>query len=294
MSSAKTILVTGGGRGLGRGVVETLAKRGHRVIFTVRDAAQGHRVLEEVRAASPSASVEVREMDLASLASVRRLGSALASEPTPIDVLFHVAGVLQQSRTRRTTQDGLEETIAVNTLAPFLLTYLALPALARSPAARVVCVSSRLHLPGSRGPEVRFDFDDPCLERDYDPDRAYKNSKLALMWLTYELARRLADRRICANAVCPGFVPETAADSVQGFQRWLLRNVLVHMPFAVRYRDAVDNLAFVADDPSIEGKTGLFFAERKPSPSSPESYDETKARRFWTWASSVTGVSGEL
>ena len=77
-------------------------------------------------------------------------------------------------------------------------------------SARIVTVSSRLHLPGSRGRPVDFDFDDPQLVRGYHPDRAYKNSKLAVLWFTYELQRRLAGRKITANAVCPGFVPTTA------------------------------------------------------------------------------------
>ena len=75
----------------------------------------------------------------------------------------------------------------------------------------MITVCSRLHLPGSRGGPVDFDFDDPQLERGYHPDRAYKNSKLAALWFTYELQRRLGQPPITANAVCPGFVPATAA-----------------------------------------------------------------------------------
>lgn len=285
--------MTGGGRGLGRGTVETLAARGHRVIFTVRDEAQGARAVAEFRAAQPSAKVETRALDLSSFASIRVLGERMKSDGEPLDVLFHVAGVLQQSRERRTTRDGHEETLAVNTLAPFLLTHVLRPLLERAPAARIVFVGSRMHLPGSRGPEVRFDFDDPELTREYDPDVAYKSSKLALMWVTHELSRRLAATHVTANAVCPGFVPETAAESTTGFQRWLLRNVLLYMPFAVRYRAAVENLAFMADDPSLEGVTGKFYGERKPIDASPESHDEAKARRFWAWAASVTGAPAD-
>ena len=124
--------------------------------------------------------------------------------------------VMQTSPTRRLSGDGFEETLAVNVLAPFLLTGLLLPALERAPSARVVTVSSRLRLPGSRGEPVDFDFEDPQLEHGYDPDRAYKNSKLAALWFTYELQRRLAPRPITSNAVCPGFVPATAAASTRG------------------------------------------------------------------------------
>lgn len=285
----KTIVLTGGNRGLGRATVEVLAAQGHRVIFTARDPASGQRTLDELRAKHPRAELELGALDLCSLDSVRAFAKEL--EGRPIDVLFHNAGVMQQSSTRRLTMDGFEETLGVNVLAPFLLTKLLLPSLERTPSARVVCVSSRLHLPGSRGVPVAFDFDDPMLERGYHPERAYKNSKLAAAWFAFELNRRLAPRKITANAVCPGFVPLTAAESTHGLQRWLMRRVLVHMPFAVRVEDAASSFAFMAVDPSLEGVGGEFFGEKHPIEASPDARDEAKAKRFWAYACERVGAS---
>ena len=152
-------------------------------------------------------------------------------------------------------------------------------------------MSSRLHLPGSRGPPVNFDFDDPMLERGYQPDRAYKNSKLAALWFAFELNRRLQARKLTANGVCPGFVPITAAESTHGFQKWLLRHVLVHMPFAERLEDAARALAFMAVDPSLEGVGGKFFGEKHPIDASPEARDEAKAKRFWAYACERVGLT---
>ncbi|MFZ0324230.1 MAG: SDR family NAD(P)-dependent oxidoreductase, partial [Actinomycetes bacterium] len=207
----KTVLITGGGRGLGRVTAAKLAVAGCRVILVARTATASKAAAQEIRGTHPEAVVEARWVDLSSMTQIRGFAEAVVGEHEPIDVLFHVAGVMQTSRTRRLSVDGLEETLAVNTLAPFLLTGLLLPALEQAPSARVVTVSSRLHLPGSRGEPVDFDFADPQLEHDYNPDRAYKNSKLAVLWFTYELQRRLQPRPITANAVCPGFVPATAA-----------------------------------------------------------------------------------
>jgi NAD(P)-dependent dehydrogenase (short-subunit alcohol dehydrogenase family) len=285
----KTIVLTGGNRGLGRATVDVLAGQGHRIIFTARDEASGRRALDELRARHPRAELELRMLDLSALDSVRAFAAELESRT--IDVLFHNAGVMQQSPTRRLTKDGFEETLGVNVLAPFLLTKLLLPSLERAPAARVVCVSSRLHLPGSRGVPVDFDFDDPLLERGYHPERAYKNSKLAMLWFAFELNRRLASRKITANAVCPGFVPVTAAESTAGFQKWLMRKVLVHMPFAVRVEDAAGSFAFMAADPSLEGVGGKLFGEKHPIDASPDARDEAKARRFWDWACGRVGVA---
>ena len=178
----------------------------------------------------------------------------------------------------------------MNTVAPFLLTRLLLPLLERSAPARIVTVSSRLHLPGSRGAPVDFDFGDPQLEHDYDPDRAYKNSKLAVLWFTYELQRRLPEG-LTANAVCPGFVPTTAAASTSGVQHWFMAHVLPHMPFATSVDAATDSLVFMAVDAALDGVGGKFFGERHEIESSPESHDVEKARRFWDLATRLTGLS---
>ena len=152
-------------------------------------------VVRELRELAPGCVLDAVPLDLASLASVRACAETL--QQSSIDGLLNNAGVMQQSRVRRQTVDGFEETLQTNVLGPFLLTRLLLP----------------------------------TLERDYEPQRAYKNSKLALLWFTYELARRLAAENVehvTCSAVCPGFVPATAADSTSGLQRFFLRRVLIH------------------------------------------------------------------
>ncbi len=286
----KTVLITCGGRGLGRVTAEKLAVAGDRVVLVARTPEAAEAAAGEIRRNHPDALVEPRSVDLSSLRHLRAFAAEEVERREAIDVLFHVAGVMQQSATRRVTVDGYEETLAVNVLAPFLLTGLLLPALERSPAARVVTVSSRLHLPGSRGEPVQFDFDDPQLEHGYHPDRAYKNSKLAVLWFTYELQRRLPPRPITANAVCPGFVPATAAASTRGAMRFVMQHVMPRMPFATSVGDATDSLVFMAVDPSIEGVGGKFFGERRPIESSPESHDLERAHRFWELAADLTGL----
>lgn len=286
----KTVLVTGGGRGLGRSVAEALVRAGHRVVITARDAAAGERVVAGLRSAVPSAAVEAHRLDLASFADIRRFAAEL---PVGLrfDVLLHVAGVMQQSRTRRLTRDGVEETLGVNAYAMFLLTHELQARLGTGQhVPRVVCVSSRLHEPGSRGPPVAFDFDDPNLERGYDPDRAYKNSKLAVLWFTYELARRFPPPQLTAHAICPGFVPRTAAASAHGATRLLLKYVLPLMPFATSVATATESLRSAAVDPALDASTGDFWADGKPADSSPQSRDVSDARRFWSDAERVTGT----
>lgn len=278
------MLITGGGRGLGRVTAEKLAVLGHRVVLVGRTHLTAQTASDEIRRRHPHVQVEPRSVDLSELSRVRDFADSELDRGDPIDVLFHVAGIMQTSQSRRVTADGYEETLAVNVLAPFLMTALLLPALERSPAARILTVSSRLHLPGSRGRPVDFDFDDPQLERGYHPERAYKNSKLAVLWFTYELQRRLAGREVTVNAVCPGFVPATAAASTTGAMRIVMQHVMPHMPFATSVDAATDSFVFMAVDPSIEGVGGKFFGERHVIDSSPQSRDADQARRFWELA----------
>ena len=294
VEATRTVLLTGGGRGLGRVTAEKLATAGHRVLLLARTQDAASAAAGQIRGRHRDALVETLAADLSSMRQVREVAAEVLDRGQPVDVLMHVAGVMQTSRTRRVTVDGLEETLAVNALAPFLLTGLLLPALERSTSARVVTVSSRLHLPGSRGAPVDFDFADPQLERGYHPDRAYKNSKLALLWFTYELQRRLPPRPVTANAVCPGFVPATAAASVHGAQHLLLRYVLPHLPFATSVEDATDSLVFMAVDPSLEGLGGRFYGERHEIVSSPESHDPERTHRFWELACALTGFAPSL
>ncbi len=286
----KTMVITGGGRGLGRMSAEKLARAGHQVVLVARTRTAADTASSEIRAGYPTANVEPRAVDLTSMDSIRAFAPALADDLGQIDVLFNIAGVMQTSPTRRTTADGFEETFVVNALAPFLLTGLLLPALERADAARVVNVSSRLHLPGSRGKPVDFDFDDPQLEHGYNPDRAYKNSKLAVLWFTYELQRRLGTCAVTVNAICPGFVPTTAAASTSGAMHWFMVHVMPHMPFATSVDAATDSLLYMALDPSLGGVGGKFFGEKDELRSSPESYDLDKARRFWELATELTGL----
>ena len=287
----KRILLTGGGRGLGRVTAEKLAALGHHVLLVARTLPAAQSTVDEIRRRHPEAVIEPRAVDLSSLGEVRAFASREADGGEPLDVLFHIAGVMPTRPTRSVTADGYEETLAVNVLAPFLLTSLLLPALARARSARVVTVGSRLHRPGTRGDPVDFDFDDPQLEHGYNPDRAYKNSKLAVLWFTYELQRQLEDSTISANAVCPGFVPATAAASTRDLMRFVMTHLMPHMPFATSVDAATDSLVYMAVDPSLDGVGGKFYGERRPIESSAQSHDVDQARRFWDLAQRLTAAS---
>ena len=274
-----SVLVTGANRGIGRLAARELLRRGHRVVITARRAQDGEEVRDELADSVPGPRVEWRQLDLASFASVRALAEELGRAGRPLDVVVHNAGTLVPPEHRRLTGDGVEETLQVHAVGPYLLSRLLLPVLARP--SRLVFITSSLHGPGSRGVSVRFRFEDPFLDLGYHPERAYKNAKLAQLWLMQEWERRYGRQGVHADAVCPGFVPVTASAKAQGGTRLLLRWVLPGMPFATTPRVAAAIEADWAErDPAAPG--GEYFDGSKVTAPSADAQDPDKAAAFWS------------
>lgn len=286
----RTFLVTGSNRGLGQATARRLARGGHRLILTARDPAKAQAAAAGVREASPGAELRTEVLDLASLASTRALAARLVAAGEPIHVLVHDAGVLLPPEARALTEDGIELCLQVHAVAPLLLTRALLPVLARP--GRVWMLGSSLHYPKMRGVEVDYRHDDPNLDTRYHPQRAYKNSKLALLWVAYELERRLGRHGLHTDVVSPGFVPTTAAAGMKrSVGRFVMKHLMPHMPFATTLDDSADHLAelFAQTPPDEDG--GRYFHQWEPKPSSEQSLDRAQAERFWRWACERAGVS---
>lgn len=283
-----TAIVTGSTKGIGYVTAKKLAQRGFRVVVTGRSQAQAEEAAKKIAAEVPSASTSGAALDVSSLESVRAFASRFEG---PLKLLVNNAGNMSLDKAAVITKDGIEATLATNTIGPFLLTRLLLPKLREAKPARVVNVGSRAHLPKSGyGAEVNWDWENMKGEKSYEPMTFYKNSKLALMWLGYELDRRLAGSGVVVNTVCPGFVPETVAEHAKGVRYFLFKHVLTHMPNAHTAEEAADNTVFAATDPKYETRGGVFIGEQKEVKSSEDSYDETKAKRFWKIACELAGV----
>ena len=288
------VLVTGGNRGIGYAMAHALAGRGVDVVITARDPERGAAARDRLRLEHPAADVQVLTLDVSDPDAIRRRAAELVAElhadHATLDGLIHNAGLLMPPPTRTLTAEGVEVTLATNALGPLLLTQLLAPALA--PTAKVLGLTSRLHLPGSRGDEVDFSFDDPNLDHGYSPDRAYKNSKLALIWVCRELDRRLADG-VAVQAVCPGFAPETASQYATGRRtRFLMRHVLPHLPFTVTVDQAADDVLWALEAPELAGRGGLYLADRAIADASPDADDPAQAARFWQLAHELWPTAG--
>ena len=214
--TGRRAVVTGGNGGLGLETVRELARKGAHVVMAARNLDKAARAKAEVMAELPKASVEVRALDLGSLASVRAFAAEVLQAHATIDLLFANAGVM--ATPEGTTVDGFETQFGTNHLGHFELTRLLLPALHRSGAGRVVTTSSTARF--GAGP---YDLDDPHhRRRRYEPWEAYGYSKLANLQFALELDRRLraAGSRVAAFSADPGLsntgLQQTTAKQLPG------------------------------------------------------------------------------
>ncbi|MFE2463009.1 SDR family oxidoreductase [Streptomyces sp. NPDC059402] len=194
----KRVVVTGASDGVGLGLALRLAAAGAELVLPVRNEAKGASAVERIRAAAPDVEVSIRALDLASLASVRKLAATLEAEGRPIHLLINNAGVMAPP-TRHTTEDGFELQFGTNHLGHMALTGRLLPLL-REGRARVTTVTSSAARSG------KPDWEDLQAERGYAPVRAYNLSKLANLLFALELNRRstAGGWGIVSNAAHPG------------------------------------------------------------------------------------------
>lgn len=170
--TGRTTVVTGANGGLGLETAKVLAGAGARVVMAARDQAKARRAEATIREHHPAASLEVVELDLASLASVRSAAERIMAAHDRIDILVNNAGLMAMPE--RQTEDGFEMQLGVNHLGHWALTALLMPAILRADAARVVAVTSTAHHIGRA-----IDPDNPHLRGNYGPWKAYGQSKLA-------------------------------------------------------------------------------------------------------------------
>jgi retinol dehydrogenase-12 len=280
----KTCVVTGATSGIGYELARILAGRGAIVIGVGRDPVRCGEAAARIRGATGNPRVVFEVADLSSQMEVRALAARIRDGHDRIDVLVNNAGGF--AFRRRETVDGIEAQFALNYLAGYLLTRLLLPAMSAngSPgSARVIMVSSGSHFSG------RMHWADVGLRRLYNGLTAYDQSKLAAMLFTRELARRLGpDSPVGVYAVDPGLVKTGIGMKGTGG--------LVRMVWRLRTRrginpaEAAATVAFLALDPLIEGRTGMYWKECRPVEPSRRALDAEDARRLWELSESLCGM----
>lgn len=268
-------LVTGATGGIGREVARRLGARGAHVVVTGRSRERGEETVAEIERAGGSA--QLFRADFASMATVRALADEFRDRYDRLDVLVNNAACSQDAR--RLTADGHELTLAVNHLAPYLLTHDLFGLLTDTPDARIVNTSSTVHRRGE------VDFADLRLESDYEAFAAYARSKLANLLFTTELAARVD---FPVNAVHPGFVPGS------GLYRHAALPVRTFMALAARLPvvgttipGAAAPLADLAANPDA---THTYFEGRDPADPDPRVDDDRLREHLWNVSAALVDV----
>jgi NAD(P)-dependent dehydrogenase (short-subunit alcohol dehydrogenase family) len=268
----KTVLITGSTDGVGRYVAERLAAEGWRVIVHGRDRGRGETLVERI--AKQGGEARFLAADLSSLAEVRSLAEAAPRVFDGLEALVNNAGIGTSGAQRELSADGFELRFAVNYLAGFLLTRLLLPALESAKSSRIVNVAS--------AGQQAIDFADVMLTRGYSGARAYRQSKLAQIMFTFDLAAELAGRNVIVNCLHPATYMDTTMVRLSGAQ-----------PISTVEEGGAAILQLV-ESPALASASGLYFNGMRESRADPQAYDEKARKRLRELSFDLVGLADPL
>jgi NAD(P)-dependent dehydrogenase (short-subunit alcohol dehydrogenase family) len=278
-------IITGATSGLGKEAARTLGIKNATVIMAVRNLQKGEGVVSEITAQHPGADVQVRELDLGSLSSVRSFAHSFQKDFNRLDLLVNNAGVMMCPFS--TTEDGFEIQMGTNHLGHFALTGHLMPLLKRTPGSRVIATSSTGHKMGN------IDFGDINWEkRKYNTRKAYADSKLANLYFTYELVRKLESEGSNPMAVAahPGWT-STELQRHSGLFMFLNRffGQGAETGTLPTLRAAIDTEAIPGD---YYGPSGFMEMNGHPVKvkSNKLSHHLENAKKLWEMSEALTGV----
>jgi NAD(P)-dependent dehydrogenase (short-subunit alcohol dehydrogenase family) len=265
----KTILVTGSTDGVGRYVAERLAADGASVIVHGRDRARGDALVQRI--VERGGKARLFRADLASLAEVRALAVAVRGETDGLDALVNNAGIGTAGAKREVSADGFELRFAVNYLAGFLLTRLLLPLIEARAPSRIVNVSSAGQQP--------IDFADVMLTHGYGGVRAYRQSKLAQILFTIDLADEFKARNVTVNCLHPATYMDTTMVRLSGTR-----------PIST-VEDGGAAILQLVGSPALEGRSGLYFNGLRESRADAQAYDLDARKRLRALSFELVGLA---
>jgi retinol dehydrogenase 12 len=272
MENKRNAVVTGATAGIGLATTIALACQGVTILGVGRKKERCDAAQKAVLDACPSARVEYLLCDLSSQTQIRRLAVEIKDRFDCLDILINDAGTV--SSHFMTSEDGIEMQLAVNHLAPFLLTYELLPLIKSSPQGRIISVSSGSHY------SAKLDFNDLQIRRRYSCLGQYKRVKLCNVLFTAELNRRLgAGSSVKAFAADPGLVnTEIGLKWTSGIEKfvWKLR-----MKSGADPSVPGEAIAWLATEPSISASEEIYWYNRNPKRPNPYALRQDAAKLLW-------------
>jgi len=261
----KIVFITGSTDGIGRQTALDLARMGATILLHGRNHEKAKVVLREIKDTTKNKKVKIFTADLASRSQIRSMTEEIHNQCDHIDVMINNAGVFLTSR--RTTEDGLEMTFAVNHLAPFLLTLLLLDLIEKGAPSRIINVSSMSH-------SSSIDFNNLQGERGYSGYDSYSRSKLCNILFTYELAERLDGKGVTVNCLHPGVINT----------KLLRAGWRGGSPVTEGSKTSV----YLASATELDTVSGKYFVNEAQTKSSSISYDRDVRKRLWKISEKLT------
>ena len=242
-------IITGANGGMGKAITKAIAGTGVPVVMACRNVERAAGVRDEIVRETGNGRVELHQLDLASVASIRSFVDGLNGRE--VSVLVNNAGIMCRDFT--TTEDGLEMTVGVNYVGTWLLTNWLLPNMGKTGKTRIINTSSVTCKMGEIGDHF-FELD----PEHYRRFKAYPNSKLAILMFTAELARRVQGRAITVNAVDPGVVNT-------GMHKWYdpLADVFFRPFIKSPERGAMTAILLATSDRYVNVSGGFFRNKRQ-------------------------------
>jgi len=278
--NGKVCIVTGANSGIGKETALGLAKQGSTVVMIVRNTEKGNEAREYIVSESSNSNVDMMLCDLSVMSDIRDVANKFSSKYDRLDVLINNAGCVNSRR--ELTSDGFERTLAVNYLAPFLLTHELLTLLKASAPSRILNLTSGLH---SR---AKIDLDDLNSEKKYKSMDVYQRTKLMDILFTYKLARTLQGTGVTVNVVSPGFVATNLGKSSGSMASRIMFGMM--KPFQLTPVEGAMTSIYAAMAPELESITGKHFTKSQEAETSPETYDIEFQDRLWERTIELLGL----
>lgn len=275
-------LLTGATSGIGQAAAIDLAGQGYELWLTARSEAKAVATTQRILAEAPETNINWLYGDFSQLADVRSIAATFLDGGRPLDLLWLNAGLCYNKRVL--SPDGYEMMLAVNHLAPFLLTKLLFDKLCEGEETRVVVTAS-----GAYKSVKALNIDDMNFEENFSTFGTYGNSKLANILFTQELARRLEaaapDKTFTVNCFHPGFVGTGIGTQV------LLGKLVMALckPFVRSSAKGAQTGLFLATDKSVGGKNGGYYYDCKEQSLKPYARDEAMAQALWEKSEEMAG-----
>lgn len=282
MMKDKIVLITGPTSGIGEVTAYEMARQGARLALLARSPQKLNALVSAIGARYPNTQIDAFVADLGSLKSVREVIPRIQAALPRIDVLINNAGLMLGSE-RQESEDGFELTLAINHLGPFLLTAGVFDLLKKSPAARIINVSSAGHQ------AARPDFDNLQLTKGYSAFRAYCDSKLFNILFTCELHRRIQAQglNIVTNSLHPGVVRTGFGSTGGPVMAALVKFAGI---FMISAEKGAETTIYLASAPEAAKVSGAYFAKKQAIKPRNAFITDANERRLWELSEKMTGV----